>query len=292
MPPGERATPERLAEYTRHLAAFVSPFTVQSRIQMIGNVLRAIAPGQDWRWIGRAAWRLRQAAIPVREKRSRLRSPDELGDLGRTIMREADSDGCSLEAAQRYRDGLIIAFLAERSIRMRNLAMIECGEHLVLRDGSWWLAFAAEDMKSRRPFECPFPAALRPHLERYLEHYRPILLSRGGKRAPVPRKALWVSRDATALGAQTIRYHIERHTRRVFGRHLNPHLFRDCAATTIAVQDPENVAIIPTVLTHSSLATSERSYNQARSLEAGRRYHRTVAELRGALRQRLTTSSE
>ncbi len=38
--------------------------------------------------------------------------------------------------------------------------------------------------------------------------------------------------------------------------------------------------MIPPILGHAGLATSERHYNQARSLEAGRRYQQTIAELR------------
>jgi hypothetical protein len=51
-------------------------------------------------------------------------------------------------------------------------------------------------------------------------------------------------------------------------------------ATAIAIVDPEHVHIIADVLGHSTLSTSERHYNQARGLEAGRRYHCTIEELR------------
>jgi integrase/recombinase XerD len=61
---------------------------------------------------------------------------------------------------------------------------------------------------------------------------------------------------------------------------INPHLFRDCAATTIAIHDPEHVQIIAAILGHSSMTTSERHYIQASSLEAGRRYHAVLAESR------------
>ena len=30
-----------------------------------------------------------------------------------------------------------------------------------------------------------------------------------------------------------------------FGHALNPHLFRDCAATSIAIEDPDHVRITP-----------------------------------------------
>ena len=69
-------------------------------------------------------------------------------------------------------------------------------------------------------------------------------------------------------------------TKRHFGVAINPHLFRHCAATTIAIEDPQHVSIAKSLLGHSSLATTEVHYNQARALEAGRVYHAHIRELR------------
>ena len=61
---------------------------------------------------------------------------------------------------------------------------------------------------------------------------------------------------------------------------MTPHLFRDAAATSIAIHDSEHVTNIMPVLGHATLTTSERHYNQAQGLEAGRRYHGTPAAIR------------
>ncbi len=53
-------------------------------------------------------------------------------------------------------------------------------------------------------------------------------------------------------------------------RPINPHLFRDCAATSIAIDDPVHVGIAARVLGHRTGSTTERFYNQARSIEASR----------------------
>jgi integrase/recombinase XerD len=53
---------------------------------------------------------------------------------------------------------------------------------------------------------------------------------------------------------------------------VNPHLFRGCAATSVAIQDPGHVGVIKSVLGHRSLATGQSYYNQAGSLEASRRH--------------------
>jgi integrase len=158
------------------------------------------------------------------------------------------------------------------------------GRHLVCRNGTWWLAFAANETKAKRPLEFPLPADLAPRLERYLSTHRPVLLTRGGKQPAPQIDALWVSQNATAMVYASIAYWVRRHTKAAFGMGLNPHLFRDCAATFIAIVDPEHVRIITAILGHAVLATSERHYNQARGLEAGRRYHGTLAALRGRAR--------
>jgi integrase/recombinase XerD len=90
---------------------------------------------------------------------------------------------------------------------------------------------------------------------------------------------LWISEIATPLDPKSIPQRIKKHTRAAFGQHLWPHLFRDCAATSIAVEAPKNARSIRNILGHSTLAIAEKYYNQARSLEAGRRYQRLLTDL-------------
>jgi len=75
---------------------------------------------------------------------------------------------------------------------------------------------------------------------------------------------------------ESVYCHIVELTRERLGRAINPHLFRDCAATTIAAEDPLHVHITRNILGHTSLTTSERYYNQARSLNAFRTHQREV----------------
>ena len=49
---------------------------------------------------------------------------------------------------------------------------------------------------------------------------------------------------------------LRKHTAERFGQSLSPHLFRDCAATTIATDDPDHVAIIPSILGHTTSRTA------------------------------------
>ena len=282
LPPAARVTRQRLRDYAEDPRSTVAPFTVATRIEQIGNAMRAMAPEQDWRWIQRAADRLRAGAVSARDKRARLQSPAQLLALGMQLMATAEIavDNLPVARAKSHRDGLLIALLALRPMRARNLAAIACGQHLVRRGEAWWLLFPAAETKTHRALEFPFPPELAPHLERYMAAYRPVLLARGNHQDQSPVTGLWVSSQGTQMGYAAIGHQVRQRTRAAFGVALSPHLFRDCAATEIAISAPDQVRLIMPILGHTTLKTSERHYNLAGSLEAGRRYARTIADLR------------
>ena len=76
---------------------------------------------------------------------------------------------------------------------------------------------------------------------------------------------------------------IRKRTREAFGKSLNPHLFRNAAATTLAIHDPAHVRLAAPLLGHRDFATTEQYYLQAHSLEAHRNFTDAVAELRDNL---------
>ena len=276
-----RATPERVGRYLTNLRSRLSNFTIQSRLQGLGDVLRVMTETQQFRWVCRAAARLRSGAVSSKNKRQKLKSSDQLVELGVEMMTLANVlyGTRAHAAALLHRNGLMIAFLAYCPVRVANLAAIMIGKNLVKRGNSWWVIFTAEETKQKRPLEFSFPASLEAALEHYLAFYRPILAAGGAHRGSAGQ-ALWISQDGGVFTASGMAQAIERLTKAAFGVEINPHLFRDCAATTIAIHDSGHVQIIASILGHASGATSERHYNQAGSLEAGRRYHAVLSETR------------
>ena len=73
---------------------------------------------------------------------------------------------------------------------------------------------------------------------------------------------------------------VTRLTAEKFGHPVNLHLFRDCMATSVALDDPVHVRMVRSLLGHSTLATAERFYIQAQSIQAIARYQDVVTELR------------
>jgi hypothetical protein len=90
--------------------------------------------------------------------------------------------------ALRYRDGLLIAFLALRPVRLANLAAMSLDRHLEFNEEGVWVRFAAAEVKNRRPLEFPWPTILLAPLRAYLEVHRPVLLE--GADTPI----LWLGR--------------------------------------------------------------------------------------------------
>ncbi len=286
--PADRVARERVVAYVNDLRQMNAPYTVLARVEELAHMLRVMVPGLDIDWLHRLAGRVRATAVSARDKRRRVRPSEQLVDFGLELMVKAEgaSSGTPLARAVTYRDGLMIALLAARPFRRRNFAALEIGRHLVRVGDTYWLRFAAAETKTRQPIDVPFPADLLPYLQRYLSYYQPLLAQRTGRwnRGHPATAALWISTHGSAMTEIAIYFRITKLTRQRFGQVINPHLFRDSAATSIAIEDPEHVRCTMAVLGHSTLATSEKHYNQAGSLEASRRLQRHVLELRQRFR--------
>jgi integrase/recombinase XerD len=99
---------------------------------------------------------------------------------------------------------------------------------------------------------------LVPPLETYLTHYRPVLAAMQGRWSRPSAGALWLSTDGSPMTKMAIYDRVVGRTQEAFGHPINPHLFRDCAATSIAVDDPVHIGIATRLLGHRTGATTER----------------------------------
>ena len=282
--PADRITRERIAAYVKDLHQLNAPFTVLSRVEELIQMLRVMAPAYSIDWLRRVAGRIRMTAVSSRNKRQRVKPSEYLVDFGLELMAKAEGadGGTPLARAITFRDGLMLALMAARPLRRNNFAAMEIGRHLVQVGDMYWLRFLAFETKSRRPIEIPYPAGLQQYLERYLSHYRPQLSRRTGRwnRGCAATAALWLSTHGSAMTEIAIYFRIMKLTQEKFGHIVNPHLFRDSAATSIAIEDPEHVRCTMEVLGHASLGTSEKHYNQAGTLEACQRLQHHVLGLR------------
>jgi integrase/recombinase XerD len=127
--PADRVSRECVGAYVAELRVSHAPYTVLCRVQELYDALRVMAPEADWDWLVQIYRTLRAHVRPARDKVSRLRPIDEIAAFGERLMEEAEvaSAWSPRRRAVAYRDGLMIALLAYRPVRLKNLAMMRLG---------------------------------------------------------------------------------------------------------------------------------------------------------------------
>lgn len=268
--PGNRITPDRVRAYVGHLEAENASGTVIARIIELKVTAAIMDPERDWSWIYRFASSVRVRHKPARPKRHRLVPIERLLSLGLDLMEKANNETTTLRRYKTYRDGLMIGLLASRQLRLRNLAGLTLNRTLVQRGDGWWIQIPATETKTRDPIEEPWPEMLVPHLETYLADHRAGIAALRGSRIGASGDALWLSMYGPPMTDNGIYDRVVERTSEGLGQPINPHLFRDCAVTSVAIDDPANIGIASRLLGHRTRSTAERYYNQACCVEASR----------------------
>jgi integrase len=280
-PPAARLDRNTVKAFVETLEMCWRSATVSMTVDGLVRALQVMAPEADLAWLRTILGHLRSRRHDRKPKLPRLRPARELYDLGLSLMAKAEDElpASSLWTATLYRDGLMIAFLAARALRVGTFSALELDAHVFREGDVYQLVVPAELTKTAQPLETPLPAALTPHIDRYLAVYRPRLAR------PHSPAHLWLNRHGGALDRKDILARVTKLTAEAFGKSLNPHLFRDCVATSIAIEDPDHVRSAAVLLGHRTLATTERHYNQAGALEAGRCYQKAIGKRRGPARR-------
>ena len=278
--PADQITPDRVRAYIADLERHNATQTVLNRLIHLSTAAAVMDQQRDWSWLNRLAAPIRARHRPARPKRPRLVAPRELLDLGVDLVAAAERRNAACDRATTFRDGLMIALLAARPLRLANLVGLTLDRTLVLRGKQWWIQIPAMETKNREPIELAWPELLVPFLDVYLTCHRPVLALRHGRWTRPIGEALWLSTDGSPMTRRAIYDRITRCTRKGLGRAINPHLFRDCAATTLAIEDPRHVRIASRLLGHRTCSTTEKYYNQARNIEASRTMQNYLLSLR------------
>jgi integrase/recombinase XerD len=279
--PAARVTRRRVTAYVDDLRVANSTTTASGRLDELYYMCRAIDVGHPLPWLPHMAAMIRASNISVRIKAPRMVGAVQLFRLGLRLMEHAGDANTPRRGVMQYRNGLIISLLAACPLRLRNLAMLWIGDSFIRHQDEWWIDIPGSATKTGVPLVFPLPTELTVFINEYLERYRPVLLEMRQRWVKAAGDALWISTAGSAMSYDSFYGPITRTTRAAFGRSINPHLFRDCAATSVAVDDPDHVRIVAPLLGHASLSTSERHYNQARSHQAARRWQEHLLALRG-----------
>jgi site-specific recombinase XerD len=235
-----------------------------------------MAPERSWRWLQDACNRIQINAKPSRDKRKRMRPTAEIFAAALTELEQLPRTSLSLKQALTYRDALMLALLAVRPLRVKNFAALELGRHLLSTEGGWLITIPADETKTRQPVSFELPEPLEPWFERYLSEVRPLFPH------VAESSRLWLGKDGVMHDARSVYQRITKLTRRLLGTPINPHLLRDCAASSLAAVSADMARAAAPLLGHRHFSTTERYYIQADNLAASRRLGAVLDRLKAA----------
>ena len=271
---GAHVTLEIINAFVNELHGRVGSVTRASYIGKIRRIAQILAPGRDLGWLGELEGDLRYVARP-RPKYHRIVSSERLLALGLELIRRGETSNylTDLGRARLVRNGLMIAFLSLCPIRLRNLAELSVGRQLRRIGDTWWIILEADETKSGYPDERPVPAVVAAHIDAWLKYWRTLFRD--------PDEAFWPSTKGGPLAYTYVGHIITETTRRELGVPVNPHLFRDCAVYTVAINAGDRMGIASGLLQHTNQRTVEKYYNKGASLDAVRRYQQILDQLMG-----------
>ncbi len=276
--PARRATLARLQAWVQSMA-HTRPMSQLACIDGVLRILTEAAPEADWTGqyrLRRLLKRLAGHGDPSR-KAGRILSSKVLLDTALKLAGPgADEATTPLEAAKRRRDGAMLALLTMIPLRRRTLVGLTIGESVLTSGRDLIIALSGEITKNGLSWEAPVPDLIAPVIKRYIAEVRPYLM----RRSRLRHSAFWVDDRGRPYTEHYFGLRIATVTKRLTGRRIPPHFFRDAAATTLVRLSPESARLVRPLLGHAGFGTAERHYIHAQTIEAGRNYAAVIEALR------------
>ena len=166
-----------------------------------------------------------------------------------------------------------IEILLVAPLRIKNLAALEIGRHLILLEDRVELYLPASEVKNRVDLHYE----LRDDLADLLRWY---LAQRTG--SDREGRYLFPGTGGAHKAVNTLRIQIMGVIGKRAGVTMNPHLFRHLMATLFLNAHPGQYEVARRVLGHKRLETTTRSYLGLESVAAHRHFDETISELRKA----------
>lgn len=148
-------------------------------------------------------------------------------------------------------------------LRRKNFADLAIGSTLLPLDKGWLIKIPGYQTKTGHAIELEVSNRLLPYIQIYLERVRKRIARPG-------ETGFWVSWDGDKMPYHMVYISFTRITKELFGKVINPHLFRDCAATTLASRSLKAAMAAPGLLGHRRAETTHKYYIHADQLEASR----------------------
>lgn len=288
LAPQDRVNPARIEAFVLGLQQRVAPWSVVMMLQATQRMLVVLAPGKDWSWMRAIVAKLKFEATRSRDRRGHMVAPDQLYELGLSMMVNAEALKSPHFRAPQFRDGLMIAMLICAPVRIFNLHSIVVGKNLRFEPSGYVLIFESEEIKTKREYVAHLPVELTPMIDMYLQVHRKFLLRRDATNC----ESFWISREGEPMKEASMREQIKHRTRVAFGKHVWPHLFRAIAATGFVDSAPESISLAADLLGHASSQTTEKYYILAKAKKAHDSFVEALTELRQQAMLRLNQSKK
>jgi hypothetical protein len=157
-----------MGAYRLELDELVAPRTVQMRLVDMMCIADGLDPDRDWGFLRNLTNALNRTALPVRDKPARVVHSARLFGLGLDLIARSrgiagDRTRDHIGRAILMRDGLVIALLAARPVRKRNLAELELGRTFLTQDAGFKIVFSSGETKTvvRSTLTFPIPSSDR-----------------------------------------------------------------------------------------------------------------------------------
>jgi integrase len=262
---------DQLRAFALHLGETVAPYSVLANLSQLIAAIRLMYPKADLQDANTAAQRLASLVRPVRPVETRLLTPIQSKAIGEAMMAEADQQRVRKKATARlFRTGALILASAMCPLRHRNWRMMRIAEHIDLDTGQ--VSLKAAEMKRKRPMEFRVPPEVLQALQRFAEHYRPLLLKPGA----LDESYLWPGPGGGATHRNAMGIAVKAAILKRAGKAFNFHLFRHSAATFISEASPDLTRIASGVLHHSRVSTTDKHYIKGQKRRAFRHYQKGV----------------
>jgi integrase len=279
--PFERVTPENVEAFIDEYGACHASTSLAGTVHGVYEATRVMHPEANLSYLLEVVASVK-ASAKARPKLARMADQSALVELGEALIAHGANragEGHMLSAAA-VRDGCVILFQIACPLRRTSFEALRLHHSLLRDEAGYRVALGPQQMKTHQAFETSLPEWLTPHLDFYVEVARAVLLARSGK----PDEGwMWLGAEGEHMTGKAISRRVRKLTAKHLDRAMSLHLFRDSAATTVAVHDSAHIGIVGDLLGHRRHETSEKHYNQAKGVEAVRRYHGLLKELgRGA----------
>jgi site-specific recombinase XerD len=259
--PVARMQPETIEDYIADQRKRIADISIGMAIHDIDAALKLLDRKYKAPWVKPILAILRRERPHRRNKTERIVPTKDLLEYGIQLMEQAGSiSPMKRRAAVDYRDGLIIALLSVRPLRLANFIGLAVGKDIALRHNRFWCSIPATETKNRLNLEYPLPQQLQKQLEFYFEEVRPWFVEQAKKHEQPLSNCFWLSLWGRPISRNAFRAMLRFRTVAKFGKSVNPHLFRDCLATSIATTNPDLIWTTSLMLGHRSDLTSQISY--------------------------------